>query len=68
MKPNMGTIDRTIRAIAGIAALVAWSLGLVEGTLGIVALVVGVVLITTAVIRWCPPYALIGLDTGASKD
>jgi Inner membrane protein YgaP-like, transmembrane domain len=68
MKPNMGTIDRTIRAIAGIAALVAWSLGLVEGTLGIIVLVVGVVMIATAALRWCPPYALIGLNTGASKD
>ncbi|TDJ28584.1 MAG: DUF2892 domain-containing protein [Gammaproteobacteria bacterium] len=25
-------------------------------------------LIGTAVIRWCPPYALLGLNTGASKD
>ena len=68
MKPNIGTIDRTIRAIVGIAALAAWFFGMVEGTLAIVALVVGVMLIATAVIRWCPPYALLGLNTGASKD
>jgi hypothetical protein len=68
MKPNVGTIDRAIRAIVGIAALAAWYLGMVEGSLGIVALVVGVMLIGTAVIRWCPPYALLGLNTGASKD
>jgi uncharacterized membrane protein YuzA (DUF378 family) len=68
MKPNMGTVDRVIRVIVGIAALAAWALGLVEGTLGIVALVVGVVMIATAAFRWCPPYALIGLNTGASKD
>jgi hypothetical protein len=68
MKPNVGTIDRAIRAIVGIAALAAWYLGMVEGSLGIVALVVGVMLIGTAVIRWCPPYALLGLNTGTSKD
>ncbi len=68
MKPNVGTADRTIRAIVGIAALAAWFFGLVEGTLGIIVLVVGVVMIATAVFRWCPPYALIGLNTGASKD
>ena len=68
MKPNVGTIDRAIRAIVGIAALAAWYFGMVEGSLGIVALVVGVMLIGTAVIRWCPPYALLGLNTGASKD
>jgi hypothetical protein len=68
MKHNIGTVDRAIRAIAGIAALAVWSLGLVEGALGIIALVVGVVLIATAVIRWCPPYALLGINTGASND
>jgi hypothetical protein len=68
MKPNVGTIDRAIRAIVGIAALAAWFFDMVEGSLGIVALVVGVMLIGTAVIRWCPPYALLGLNTGASKD
>jgi hypothetical protein len=64
----MGTVDRVIRVIVGIAAIAAWALGLVEGTLGIIALVVGVVMIATAAFRWCPPYALIGLNTGASKD
>ena len=49
MKPNMGTIDRAIRAIVGIAAIAAWSLDLVEGTPGIITLVVGVVLLGTAV-------------------
>ena len=68
MKPNMGTVDRVIRIIVGIAALAAWYFGLVEGTLGIVALVIGVVMIATAAIRWCPPYALFGLNTGAGKD
>ena len=68
MKPNMGTADRVIRVIVGIAAIAAWALGLAEGTLGIIALVVGVVMIATAAFRWCPPYALIGLNTGASKD
>ena len=68
MKPNIGTADRAIRAIVGIAALATWFLGLVEGALGIIVLVVGVVMIATAVLRWCPPYALIGLNTGASKD
>jgi len=68
MKPNMGTTDRAIRAIVGIVAIAAWPLGLVEGTLGVIALVVGVVLVGTALIRWCPPYDLLGINTGASKD
>lgn len=65
MKPNMGTVDRAIRIIAGVAAVLAWALGFLQGTVGIVALVVGIVLIATAVLRWCPPYALLGINTGA---
>ena len=68
MKPNVGTIDRAIRAIVGIALIAALPLGLLQGTPGIVALVIGVVLVGTAAIRWCPPYALLGINTGAGKE
>ena len=68
MKPNMGTTDRVIRAIVGVAALAAWPLGLVEGTLGIIALVVGIVLLLTVLLRWSPPYDLLGINTGAGKE
>ena len=67
MKKNVGTIDRTIRGIAGIAAIIAYAMGMLSGTLGIVALVVGVVLIGTAVLGWCPPYALLGISTRGSE-
>jgi hypothetical protein len=66
MKPNMGTLDRTIRALVGIALIAAWPLGLLQGTIAIVLAVVGVVLLLTAVLRWCPPYDLLGINTGAT--
>ena len=65
MKPNMGTLDRSIRAIVGIVLVALWPLGLLQGTPAIVALVVGVVLLITAILRWCPPYTLLGINTGA---
>ncbi len=68
MKPNMGTVDRVLRAIVGIAAIATWPLGLIEGTLGIIAPVVGLVLLGTAVLSRCPPYALLGINTGAKQD
>ncbi len=68
MKPNMGNADRIIRALVGLAAIGAWALGLVEGTLAIVSLVVGIVLLATAALRWCPPYTLLGINTGASRE
>ena len=65
MKPNMGTLDRSIRAIIGIVLVALWPLGLLQGTPAIVALAVGVVLLVTAILRWCPPYTLLGINTGA---
>ena len=57
MKENIGDADKALRLIAGIAALGAgfyfqswW------GALGLV-------LLGTAAIGWCPPYALLGLNT-----
>lgn len=50
MKPNVGTADRILRAILGIAVIV---LGIVYqswwGLLGIIPLF-------TAVVKWCPLY------------
>ena len=68
MKKNVGTIDRSIRALVGVALLAYYFLAGVEGTLGIVVLVVGIAMLGTAAIGWCPPYSLIGLNTGAKDD
>ena len=67
MNKNVGSIDRAIRAIAGIIAIALYVLGILGGTLGIVALVVGIVLLGTAIMGWCPPYALLGINTGAKQ-
>ena len=67
MKPNMGTVDRIVRTVLGAIAIAAWPLGFIQGTLAIVAAAVGAVLILTAAIRWCPPYALLGINTGADN-
>ncbi len=69
MQKNVGSIDRAIRALVGIGLLAVFFLGIVQGTLGIVALVAGVVMLGTAVIGWCPPYSLLGINTcGVKQD
>jgi len=57
MKQNMGSIDRGIRFVVGIAIIAAgvfyqnwW------GAIGAIPLL-------TAIIGWCPPYAMLGLST-----
>ena len=69
MQKNVGSIDRAIRALVGIALLAAYLLGGIQDTLGIVALVAGIVMLGTAAIGWCPPYSLLGINTcGAKQD
>ena len=59
---NVGTTDRTIRAVAGIALLIV-ALTVLSGTWAWVAGIVGAVFLTTAALGTCPPYALLGINT-----
>jgi len=59
MTCNIGKTDRIIRAIVGVAVLV-WVI--MSGD--IIADVVGGILLVTALIKWCPLYALFGINTG----
>ena len=68
MKASVGKIDRGIRILVGIALIALWPMGLLQGTPAIIALVAGVVMMATALLRWCPPYALLGINTGARDD
>ncbi len=63
MTCNIGKIERIIRAVIG-AVAIGW--GVMNGN--IIADIVGVVLLLTAVIGWCPPYALLGINTGCKKE
>lgn len=66
MTRNMGTIDRGVRALIGLA-LLAWAF-LTDATdnAGIVfwiALVVAAVMLVTALVGNCPLYKVLGVDT-----
>ena len=58
MTPNVGTIDRSIRIVAGIALIVLAALGKI-GPWGYI----GIVPLATGVFRFCPAYRLIGMTT-----
>ncbi len=67
MTANVGTFDRILRALIGVALLIlAFASGLPlfeSGFLKWLAAVVGVVMLVVALVRWCPLYALIGVKT-----
>lgn len=67
MKVNMGSADRTARLVVGLLFLLAVVMGWVSGVLAVVLGVLGVVFIVTAIIRFCPLYLPLGLNTCKRK-
>jgi hypothetical protein len=59
---NIGTIDRTVRVVAGLA-LVGMA---ATGALGAWAWI-GAVPLLTGIIGWCPAYTLFGMNTCAAS-
>lgn len=62
MKANVGTIDRALRIVAGLA-LIALA---VMGTIGAWGWI-GVALVATGLVRVCPAYLPFGLSTCPTK-
>ena len=62
MTCNVGGIDRVLRAVAGLALISLVFVGpqTAWGWIGLVPL-------ATAIIGWCPPYALLGINTCLAK-
>ena len=61
MKCNLGKIDRTVRALLGLAVCVA---GII---LNKWLILMGGILLLTAVIGWCPIYLPFGISTKDKK-
>lgn len=60
---NLGTADRIVRVLLGIALLVLGWGGFVPGTAGLVLKIAGFVPLATAAIGFCPLYLPLGLST-----
>ena len=59
---NMGTIDRIIRGIIGVALIVV-ALFVLEGAWQIVSIVLGGILVGTALSGFCPLYVPFHIST-----
>ena len=58
MKQNIGSVDRTLRIIVGLALLSL--IFILDGNARWLALI-GIVLILTATVKWCPIYGVFGI-------
>ena len=67
MKKNMGGLDRGVRFLLGIALLVMGLTGVFGGAVAIVGYVLAALLVVTAIVGYCPPYALLGISTRRPK-
>ena len=67
MTPNVGTIDRVLRAVLGVVLLyLAFGSGLPlfdSALFKYGAAVIGVVMLVVAAVRVCPLYSIIGIKT-----
>jgi len=62
MQKNVGKTDKIIRVVLGIAII---GVGVVfNNWLG----VIGIVPIATALMGWCPPYAILGINTCGTNE
>lgn len=62
MTKNVGSIDRTLRIVIGLALIA----GAATSTIGLWGYL-GVAPLLTGLIGWCPPYAMLGFNTCAMK-
>ena len=63
MKKNIGSADKVIRIILAVTLAVLYFTVTVTGTTGIVLLAAGGILLATALINFCPIWAIFGINT-----
>jgi hypothetical protein len=63
MKPNMSSADRVIRVMIAILLIVLGLTSVLTGTLAVVGYVLAAVFLLTAVVSFCPLYALLHIST-----
>lgn len=62
MTKNIGSLDRIVRIAIGVALIAAT----LTGAIGVWGWI-GIVPLATALMGWCPPYAMLGFSTCAMK-
>jgi len=68
MKSNVGGIDRVLRGVVGIALVLAGFLLGLTSPWNWVAMGAGAVMVLTSVVKFCPLYPILGVNTCCKKD
>lgn len=67
MKANVGMIDRALRLVAGAAVIAFGYMGGLAMPWNAVAIGAGSIFVLTALIKFCPFYVILGLNTCGCK-
>jgi len=67
MKANVGAVDRVVRLVAGLAVIALGYMGGLASPWNMVAIGAGSVFVLTALIKFCPLYPLLGINTCGKK-
>ena len=62
MKKNIGSLERVIRVVVGLALLSCVFVGPQSSWFWL-----GVIPLATGLLGWCPPYSLFGINTCKTK-
>lgn len=68
MKTNMGSTDRMIRIALAIVFGILYFTNVISGTLGLVLMVLAAIFLVTSFVKFCPIYAVLGLNTCGVKE
>lgn len=63
MTPNVGNIDRILRAVVGVVLLALALFGSLSSFGFWIALIIGVAMLATSTMRFCPAYTVLGFKT-----
>lgn len=68
MKANVGGTDRAVRLIVGIAVIAFGYMGGLASPWNAVAIGAGSIFVLTALLKFCPLYPLLGINTCGKKE
>lgn len=63
MKKNLGSADKIVRYLIALVAVILFFAGTFTGWLSYAILGVGAIMLLTALLNFCPLYAIFGIKT-----
>lgn len=67
MKKNIGSTDKAVRVLAGIAIALFYYFNIISGTLALILMTVAVILLITSFINFCPLYSIFKISSIKKK-